>query len=155
MGSIFQEKEIAIVTYNMQLVMQKWNAPEIVYFINASLWRVDGTSKCWWSSKFLFVNIIFPYVITKLRASWPLYFVPLGKWTASIKNTMRKHVFSTMEWKIIPVTKLLSLLFLSDIFHLCPLTKLKPFPKTSRKKKVGFFLKKGGWSIFQLSSCVY
>lgn len=29
MGSIFQEKQIAIVTYNVQLVMQKWNALEI------------------------------------------------------------------------------------------------------------------------------
>lgn len=29
MGSIFQEKQMAIVTYNMQLVMQKWNALEV------------------------------------------------------------------------------------------------------------------------------
>lgn len=45
-------------------------------------------------------------------------FIPLGKWTACTKNAMTKHLPSTMEWKIIPVTWLLSLLFSLTYFTL-------------------------------------
>lgn len=127
-----------------------------VCFINASLWRLDGTSKCWWSNKFLFVNIIFPYVIRKLCASWPLDVALLRKWTTSIKNTTTKHPLSTVEWRIIPVT-----VFTACLWHISsvPFNWSQIFFPTvtgKKKKKKSIFkkIKKGG-SIIQTPSCVH